>query len=62
MSKKLKIKWVEPRVVNLEQLPTSLGACSDGNTAATGGGPPGQQQCKNGGTANKQCKTGGTVL
>ncbi len=38
MSKKLKIKWVEPRVVSLEQLPTSLGACSDGNTAATGGG------------------------
>ncbi len=37
MNKKDKIKWVEPKIINLEQLPSTLGACEAGASAPTGG-------------------------
>ena len=50
-------------MVNLELLPDTLGACNPGNSAyGDGSGPPGQLQCKSGGTAGKQCKIGSTVV
>ena len=67
-----KIKWVEPLIVNMEQLPTTLGACTPGASAVnTGGcasgevaggtGPGGQLQCKDGGRpAVNQCHAGST--
>ena len=60
MSKKMKIKWVEPRIVNMESLPTTLGLCGNGTSAAGDGTDP-SLQCRDGGTANQQCKDGGTV-
>ena len=61
MSKTPKIAWVEPRIVNMEQLPTTLGACADGASAGSAGGPPGQMKCQNGGTpAKNHCKAGNT--
>ena len=61
MSKKMKIKWVEPRIVNMELLPTTLGACADGGTAGSEGGPPGLLKCETGGVpARGQCKIGNT--
>jgi hypothetical protein len=59
MSKTQKIAWVEPRIVNMEQLPTTLGACADGGTAGSAGGAPGQLKCANGGIPSKnQCNAG----
>jgi len=67
-----KIKWVEPRIVNMEQLPTALGACNDGASAVESGGcanganaggvgPPGKLKCQAGGVpASNQCKPGST--
>jgi len=56
-------KWVQPQLVSLEQLPETLGACNAGNSAyGDGSGPPGQLQCKSGGTAGHKCKTGSTVI
>ncbi len=63
MSGKIRIKWTEPRIVNLEQLPATLGACSDGASAAGDGtGPPGQLKCKSGGTAGSQCQIGNVAV
>jgi hypothetical protein len=60
MSKEKLIKWVEPRIVNMEQLPTTLGACGAGSSAGGDGTNP-SFQCRSGGRANQQCKTGTTV-
>jgi len=59
MTKTNRIKWVEPRIVNMEQLPLTLGECVDGSTAGSAGGPPGLIKCSLGGVAgNSQCKVG----
>jgi hypothetical protein len=71
MSKKTKIPWTEPQIVNMEQLATTLGACGAGTSAATGGcdagssalgdGGGGQFKCSAGTTAGKnQCNSGST--
>ena len=62
MIKKPKLRWIEPRIVNLDQLPTTLGVdCNSGATAGAGGGPPGQIRCLDGGIAgNSQCRNGNT--
>ncbi len=59
MSKNKKIKWVAPQIVNLEHLPTTLGACGSGSSAINDGG---KLQCKTGGIAGGKCKAGSTVL
>ena len=60
MSKEKRIKWVEPRIVNMEQLPTTLGACGAGTSAGSEGTSP-SFQCRAGGSANQQCSTGTAV-
>ncbi len=60
MSKEKRIKWVEPRIVNMEQLPTTLGACGAGLSAGSEGTSP-SFQCRSGGSANQQCSTGTAV-
>jgi len=74
MNKKNKTKWVEPRIINLEQLPTTLGACESGASAPSGGCSTGSSavsdrpgeglmKCQMGTTAGKnQCNTGGTQV
>jgi len=74
MNKKDKIKWVEPRIVNLEQLPTTLGACESGASAPTGGCSTGSSatggglgggtmKCNVGSSAGKnQCVNGNTQV
>lgn len=68
--KMAKIKWVEPRIVNMEKLPTTLGACTGGSSAIEGGGCTtggnalgtgggGLFKCEAGSTAGKnQCNSG----